>query len=91
MKQISATDAARGFADLINRVRYQGEAYEVVRNGETVARITPTVPSRALTAADMDDLLRNLPPLDAAFAKDLAANRADAFASERERFDTWEH
>ncbi|HVL90632.1 MAG TPA: type II toxin-antitoxin system prevent-host-death family antitoxin [Actinomycetota bacterium] len=89
MKQISATDAARGFADLINRVRYQGETYEVVRNGETVARIAPTVSARALTAAEMDDLLRNLPPLDAAFGKDVAVAR-DASRSDRERIGEWE-
>lgn len=74
MKKISATDAARGFAELINRVRYQGEQFEVVRNGEAVARIVPTAPARA-TAADLDDLLGNLPPLDPGFARDLMAAR----------------
>lgn len=76
MKSISATDAARSFADVINRVRYQGEHYEVVRNGEPVARIAPTVPARALSVQEFADLLRNLPPLDPAFGDEL-----------RERFD----
>ncbi|MGH2830358.1 MAG: type II toxin-antitoxin system Phd/YefM family antitoxin [Actinomycetota bacterium] len=71
MRRISATDAARGFAEVINRVRYQGEQFEIVRNGEAVARIVPTVPSRAVTAAQLTDLVRNLPPLDEGFAADL--------------------
>lgn len=71
MKRISATDAARGFAEVINRVRYQGEHFEIVRNGEAVARIVPTVPSRAVTASQLTELVRNLPPLDEDFAADL--------------------
>lgn len=77
MKKISATDAARGFADVINRVRYQGEQFEIVRNGETVARIVPTVPAKAVTASELSDLLGNLPPLDPAFGDDLRSARAD--------------
>ncbi len=75
MKKISSTDAARGFADVINRVRYQGEQYEIVRNGEAVARIVPTVLARALTAGELTALIRNLPPLDAGFGHDLLAAR----------------
>ncbi|HEX9697440.1 MAG TPA: type II toxin-antitoxin system prevent-host-death family antitoxin [Actinomycetota bacterium] len=90
MKKISATDAARGFADLINRVRYQGEQYEVVRNGETVARILPTAPARAITASELTELLRNLPPLDPGFADDLEAARGDVSGSGREGISSWE-
>lgn len=74
MQPISATDAARGFADLVNRVRYQGERFEVVRNGEPVARIVPATPPRGLTARELLDLLRTLPPADAAFEADLPGN-----------------
>lgn len=86
MKRISATEAARGFADLINRVRYQGERFEVVRNGEIVAAIVPTVPARALTAGELSELLKNLPPLDAGFAADMQAARRDVSSVDRERF-----
>ena len=71
MKKISSTDAARSFAEVINRVRYQGEQYEVTRNGETVARIVPAVPGRAMTASALEELIRNLPPLDPEFELEL--------------------
>lgn len=72
MKKITATEAARGFADILNRVRYQGESYEVVRNGEAVARIIPAGPPRALTAGEITQLLATLPRLDEGFEADVA-------------------
>lgn len=41
MSSVSATEAARQFSDLLNRVRYRGESFEIVRGGEVVARIVP--------------------------------------------------
>ena len=38
---ISVTDAARNFADCVNRVRYQNMTYVLVKNGIPVARIVP--------------------------------------------------
>jgi len=38
---MSATDAARQFSDLLNRVRYRRESFEIVRGGEIIARIVP--------------------------------------------------
>lgn len=88
MKVISATDAARSFADLINRVRYQGEEFEIIRGGERVARVTPIVAARALTAQEFADLVRNLPPLDVEFGLELAdARREDG---RREDGAPWE-
>ncbi len=41
MKEISATDAARGFADVLDAVQHRGESFVIRRNGEIVARIEP--------------------------------------------------
>ncbi|HEX8817429.1 MAG TPA: hypothetical protein VF753_18180 [Terriglobales bacterium] len=38
---ISVTEAARNFADCINRAHYQGVTFVLVRNGAPVARIVP--------------------------------------------------
>jgi antitoxin (DNA-binding transcriptional repressor) of toxin-antitoxin stability system len=38
---ISVTEAARNFADCINRVRYQGTSFILHKNGVAVARIVP--------------------------------------------------
>jgi prevent-host-death family protein len=38
---ISVTDAARNFADCVNRVRYQGITIILLKNGSPVARLVP--------------------------------------------------
>jgi prevent-host-death family protein len=42
---ISVTEAARNFADCINRVRYQGATFVLHKNGMPVARIVPEGPA----------------------------------------------
>ena len=40
-KVITVTEAARNFADCLNRVRYQGTTFVLHKNGVPVARIVP--------------------------------------------------
>jgi len=40
-KTISVTEAARNFADCINRAHYQGTTFVLHKNGVPVARIVP--------------------------------------------------
>jgi len=40
-KAITVTEAARNFADCVNRVRYQGTTFVLHKNGVPVARIVP--------------------------------------------------
>ncbi len=39
--KISVTEAARNFADCVNRVHYQTVTFVLLRNGEPVARLVP--------------------------------------------------
>jgi antitoxin (DNA-binding transcriptional repressor) of toxin-antitoxin stability system len=38
---ISVTDAARNFADCVNRVRYQNMTFVLLKNGTPVAQLAP--------------------------------------------------
>ena len=40
-KAISVTEAARNFADCVNRAHYQGMTFVLYKNGVPVARIVP--------------------------------------------------
>jgi antitoxin (DNA-binding transcriptional repressor) of toxin-antitoxin stability system len=40
-KKVSVTEAARNFADCINRAHYQNVTFVLLRNGSPVARIVP--------------------------------------------------
>lgn len=61
--EITATEAARRFSEVVNRVRYRNETFVVKRGGEPVCEIVP-VRSAAFTARDLAALLRSLPHPD---------------------------
>ena len=42
---ISVTEAARNFADCVNRVRYQNVSFVLLKNGIPFARLVPPVPT----------------------------------------------
>jgi antitoxin (DNA-binding transcriptional repressor) of toxin-antitoxin stability system len=57
---ISATEAARSFSELMNRVRYRGE---VQRGGKPIAEVVPATPAE-FSGRELADLLRSLPQPD---------------------------
>jgi prevent-host-death family protein len=58
--EISATDAARRFSEVLNRVRYRNETFVVKRGGEPICEIVP-VRTSTFTGRDLVELLRSLP------------------------------
>jgi prevent-host-death family protein len=68
---VSATDAARNFSDLLDGVEHRGEEYTIVRRGRAVAHLEPIVRGRG---SDLKDLLRNTQP-DPSWIDDLAVVR----------------
>ena len=79
-RTLTVTEAARNFADLVNRVYYRGESALLLKNGTPVARIIPVESVRrtgAEIAAQWDDL-PHLPPEEAeAFARDIEEARRE--------------
>lgn len=70
--RITATEAARNFSDLLNRVRYRGESFTIERSGEVVAEISPPATfKRPSTGAELAEFFRNLPPVDPDWADDM--------------------
>jgi prevent-host-death family protein len=71
---MTATDAARSFSDVLNRVA-SGEEIEVTRSGAAVAVIS--APRSTLISADrFRELIASAPAPDTDFAADLRAIRA---------------
>jgi antitoxin (DNA-binding transcriptional repressor) of toxin-antitoxin stability system len=61
--RISATESARKFSELMNRVRYRGESFVVERGGKPICEILPAQPLR-FSGRQLADLLRSLPRPD---------------------------
>lgn len=60
---ISATQAARSFSELLDRVCYRGETFVIERGGEPVCEMSHVKPLR-FTGADLLTLLHSLPKPD---------------------------
>lgn len=67
---ISATEAARSFSDLINRVLYKGDVFVIERGGRPVCRIVPARPVK-FTLRDLVQLLKTIPKPDGGYWDDL--------------------
>lgn len=85
-ESLTATELSRALSDVLNRVRYRGDTFEVVRNGEVIARLVPAQQHPCSTAGGLLRVLQNAPTRDPAFAEDLEAVQA---AQPRVGSDPW--
>jgi hypothetical protein len=74
---ISVTEAARNFADCVNRAHYQDVTFVLLKNGTPVAQLAPNV-DKVCTGRDLAALLAKINLADGeskAWRRDLAASR----------------
>ena len=74
---ISVTEAARNFADCVNRAHYQDVTFVLVKNGIPVAQLAPNV-DKVCTGRDLAELLAKTNLADSESKvrrRDLAASR----------------
>jgi len=74
---ISVTEAARNFADCVNRAHYQDVTFVLLKNGSPVARLVPDT-EKVCTGRDLAEALAtvDLPEIEArAWHRDLRAAR----------------
>ena len=67
MPDVTATDAARNFADLLDAIEHRGEHFTIVRRGKAIAHLEPM--NRGI-GADVKALLRRHRP-DADWAREV--------------------
>ena len=79
IKSVTVSEAARGFADLINRVHYRNESALLTKGGKPVAKIVP-VETGAKTGAELAEFWTTFPHLSPAaadaFSEDLDLARS---------------
>ena len=60
-KAISVTEAARNFADCVNRAHYQDETFVLLKNGLPVAKLVPPDSERLCRGRDLAAVLADIP------------------------------
>ena len=79
MTEVTATEASRRFADLLDGVEHRGERYTIVRRGRVIAQLGPAI---ATSGAQTKALLRRH-RVDRRWSDELSALRHDLTAEER--------
>lgn len=78
MKELSATEAARHFADVLDGVEFEGETFVIARHGRVVARIQPVGGNGASIKAAL-----RANPVDAGWLQELQDLRGSLPTQER--------
>jgi prevent-host-death family protein len=79
MPEVSATEASRSFADLLDGVEHRGETYTIVRRGRVVAQLEP---ARTASGREVKALLRRHRP-DPEWTSEVAELRQSLLVEER--------
>lgn len=79
MPEVTATEASRRFADLLDGVEHRGERYTIVRRGHVVAELAPV---HTGSGSDAKALLRRH-DVDSEWIEEVAALRHDLASQER--------
>ena len=61
--RLTATQTARQFSELMNRVHYRGESFIVERGGKPICEIVPARPAK-FNGGELAELLQSLPKPD---------------------------
>ena len=80
MTDVTATEAARSFSELLDAVEHDGRRFTIVRHGRVVAQLEPATAGRGSTAKDL--LRANRP--DGEWASELSEFRESFEVQERQ-------
>jgi antitoxin (DNA-binding transcriptional repressor) of toxin-antitoxin stability system len=69
-KLVSVTDVVRSFSDIVSRVYYKGETFDIKKGANIVARLSPAKPKSTIAVADLNNFFREIPKLDVEDSKE---------------------
>lgn len=79
MKDVSATELARHFSDVLDSVEHRNESFRVIRAGRAIARISPIATANGRAVVDFLDAHHP----DPAWATDLQSVRQLLYSEDR--------
>lgn len=71
-KLITVTDMMRSFSDIVSRVYYKGESFDIKKGSNIVARLSPVNTKSAIAIKDLNSFFKDIPHLDELDSKDFA-------------------
>jgi prevent-host-death family protein len=80
MTEVTATEASRNFARLLDAVEHDGDTFTIVRHGRAVARLQP---ARTIDGKSLRELLASL-DFDEEWVEEVRAIREESRMQERD-------
>lgn len=69
-KLITATDMIRSFSDVVSRVYYKGETFDIKKGNNIVARLSPVKAKATINISGLNNFFKSCPHLEANDAED---------------------
>lgn len=63
-KLITVTNLVRSFSDIVGRVYYQRETFDIKKGANIVARLSPAKATCTVNIKDLNEFFHNVPHLD---------------------------
>jgi hypothetical protein len=90
-KLITVTEMIRSFSDIVGRVHYKGEIFDIKKGANIVARLSPAKAKLTVTAGELNELFKSAPHLSEEdieeFEQDIAKLKA---LKDTGGFNKWE-
>lgn len=71
IERITVTEMVKSMSDVINKVYYRGDSFDIIKGKTIVAKLSPVNVKKTLTIGELQTVLQNMPRVDPEFAKDL--------------------
>jgi len=72
-KLITATDMMRSFSDIVGRVYYKGETFDIKKGGNIVARLSPAKSKATIEIGELNSFFKSSPHLESEDIEDFAS------------------
>lgn len=76
-KLITATDLVRSFSDIVGRVYYKRETFDIKKGANIVARLSPVKIAFTVSIKDLNKFFHNVPHLDQGDIKEFTKTVSD--------------
>ena len=85
---ITSTEATRSFSEILNKVHYQRQSFDIKRGREVIAKLVPAKP--VMLANQFSNFLKNLPVLEPEDKQDFEKIIAECRSDLHETRDLWD-
>lgn len=88
---ITATEASRSLSDVLNKVHYQHQSFDIRRGKEIIAKIIPATPAKQFfKIGDLNKLFKRIPALEKGDSEEFEKSIQELRTNMQIKDDLWD-